>query len=386
MKSKNAYVIDFYEQFECIGGSCPYTCCKGWQIAVDDETYANYRQTAFPKNILYSAATFKKEGAIRCLRKIGKTCPFYTIDGLCRFQQKNNEKLMPKVCRQYPRTSISFGDYKEVTLELSCIRAAELFVENLGRHDFVESKEEIDENWTIGNNSQAFLDFLKADRNKIIDYIWSNSKSSIWDTMKEIYSYIYLVNQHLSMDDIEGAKRVHLPALEAEKSEYSIPRVSSVRAGSPFYPIWFLNEIIYEKLSHPNMKKNNRYLYNLIESFKKQFGELSEKEADPFFVEKISEMLNSQKELNQYFIAYYSYLIQQMYCKAYEDYYVLGQVLLAGIDVQFVMLFTLTYFMEHGHVEPADFAAILANTERALRHNLSLNDDILYKIRQKFFK
>ena len=69
MNSKNAYVIDFLDKFECIGGSCPYTCCNGWQIAIDEETYSLYKKQKFPKNMFYSLMSYKKDN-IRCIRKI----------------------------------------------------------------------------------------------------------------------------------------------------------------------------------------------------------------------------------------------------------------------------------------------------------------------------
>ena len=33
-------VIDFYQQFHCLGASCPKTCCFGWVILVDDDSHA----------------------------------------------------------------------------------------------------------------------------------------------------------------------------------------------------------------------------------------------------------------------------------------------------------------------------------------------------------
>ena len=161
MNSKNAYVIDFLDKFECIGGSCPYTCCNGWQIAIDEETYSLYKKQKFPKNMFYSLMSYKKDN-IRCIRKINSTCPYYTVDGLCGFQKRDEEELMPKVCRQYPRTGINFGKYKEVTLELSCIRAAEIFVENIGPHDFIKCHDDVEANWTIGNDSPGFVEFLQV--------------------------------------------------------------------------------------------------------------------------------------------------------------------------------------------------------------------------------
>lgn len=386
MESRKTYVIDFYDKFECIGGSCPYTCCKGWQIAIDDETYSRYCNMAFPKNIIYRFLSGKKDG-IRSIRKVNSTCPFYTTEGLCRFHKTGQEVMMPKVCRQYPRTSICFGQYNEVTLELSCIRAAELFVENIGRHQFVESKTLVEENWTIGNDSPRFLELLRCDREKILNYLWQQDEeqSTLAQKIYQIYMYVYVENQYISRNDMDSALALHIPLLQEEQAKYNIPVISSVAGHFPFYPVWFLNHIIYDKFSSSALKKKNRYLYDLVKGYEVLFGDLSEKEADAFFEKTFDEMCQKQPEMELFFCSYFSYLIEQMYCKAYEDYYVLGQGLLAIIDLQFMMQFMLVHYMRDGRLEPVDISEILANTERAIRHNLILNDDILYKIRHSFF-
>ncbi len=32
---------DFYKEFSCIAGSCPDTCCAGWQIMIDKKSLKN---------------------------------------------------------------------------------------------------------------------------------------------------------------------------------------------------------------------------------------------------------------------------------------------------------------------------------------------------------
>jgi len=34
---------DYYEDFSCIGGACPDTCCSGWQIVIDESSLEKYR-------------------------------------------------------------------------------------------------------------------------------------------------------------------------------------------------------------------------------------------------------------------------------------------------------------------------------------------------------
>ena len=32
----------YYPDFQCIAGSCPDTCCAGWQIVIDEESLEKY--------------------------------------------------------------------------------------------------------------------------------------------------------------------------------------------------------------------------------------------------------------------------------------------------------------------------------------------------------
>lgn len=34
----------YYDEFACVGGDCKDTCCAGWTIGIDDETYKKYQQ------------------------------------------------------------------------------------------------------------------------------------------------------------------------------------------------------------------------------------------------------------------------------------------------------------------------------------------------------
>ena len=33
----------YYEKFHCIAGECEDTCCAGWEIDIDDESYRFYQ-------------------------------------------------------------------------------------------------------------------------------------------------------------------------------------------------------------------------------------------------------------------------------------------------------------------------------------------------------
>ena len=36
-------VPDYYKEFKCIAGACEDTCCAGWQVDVDEDSFAYYK-------------------------------------------------------------------------------------------------------------------------------------------------------------------------------------------------------------------------------------------------------------------------------------------------------------------------------------------------------
>ena len=36
-------VPDYFDEFHCLAGSCPDTCCGQWEIVVDEAAEARYR-------------------------------------------------------------------------------------------------------------------------------------------------------------------------------------------------------------------------------------------------------------------------------------------------------------------------------------------------------
>ena len=39
---------DFYDEFSCLAGACPKTCCAGWQIVIDETSLDKYEGLSGP--------------------------------------------------------------------------------------------------------------------------------------------------------------------------------------------------------------------------------------------------------------------------------------------------------------------------------------------------
>lgn len=114
---------DYYDRFRCIGGSCPDSCCQGWEVDVDEDSAARYRSLPGPLgDRLRRALGEGEEGPFLALED-GR-CPMWEADGLCALQKALGEEALCQVCRTFPRLRHDYGDFAELGLELSCPEAA----------------------------------------------------------------------------------------------------------------------------------------------------------------------------------------------------------------------------------------------------------------------
>lgn len=118
---------EYYRSFRCIASACPDSCCKEWEVDIDDTAAAFYR--ALPGTLgdsLRAALKDTEDGTIMTIRD-GR-CPMWRQDGLCRIQAELGHNALCQVCRDYPRLRHDYGDFVEYGLELSCPEAARLIL------------------------------------------------------------------------------------------------------------------------------------------------------------------------------------------------------------------------------------------------------------------
>ena len=93
---------DFYDTFHCIAACCPDSCCKEWDVAVDEEKAALYR--ALPGALGEKLREFlQDEDGDTYLTLDNGRCPMWRADGLCRIQAELGEHALCNTCRDFPR-------------------------------------------------------------------------------------------------------------------------------------------------------------------------------------------------------------------------------------------------------------------------------------------
>ena len=71
----------YYKDFRCIAGACTDTCCAGWDVDVDKDSYKYYKTVkgAFGKR-LKSVMVPSQDGECTFTLKEGGRCPFLNDD------------------------------------------------------------------------------------------------------------------------------------------------------------------------------------------------------------------------------------------------------------------------------------------------------------------
>ena len=121
--------FDYVNKFSCLAGKCPDTCCKDWQIILDEDAIARYASLPGELGEQVRAAMLTENGETR-FRERGGNCVLLRDDGLCPLQAAYGAEMLCRTCFTHPRFTEEYGQTAELTLSASCPEAARLLLEH----------------------------------------------------------------------------------------------------------------------------------------------------------------------------------------------------------------------------------------------------------------
>ncbi|MEG2936061.1 MAG: flagellin lysine-N-methylase [Clostridium sp.] len=121
--------IKGYDEFKCTAEKCRFTCCAGWDIGIDDDTYVKLKQdennTDYILNKVESKSCGKGE-AYFINKETRESCPFLDEKGLCQIIKSHGEDYLSLTCKNFPGVANIFGGKKELSLTCSCPEVVEI--------------------------------------------------------------------------------------------------------------------------------------------------------------------------------------------------------------------------------------------------------------------
>ena len=129
----------YMTKFRCIGGDCPDTCCRDWEVVLDEESAAFYRTVPGELGDLLRASMTELDGEPCFYLKDG-LCPLLNAQGLCRIQLELGEERLSRSCDLHPRFAEEYGSLREWVVSMACPEAARLLLSDPAPVAFVEEQ------------------------------------------------------------------------------------------------------------------------------------------------------------------------------------------------------------------------------------------------------
>ncbi|SCK01874.1 Flagellar biosynthetic protein fliU [uncultured Clostridium sp.] len=198
-------VPDYFDDFKCIASECEDTCCAGWGIVIDDESYNHYMNVKgeFGERLRSKIVT---EGSENIFVLKGDDCPFLTENKMCDIYNNLGEDSLCYTCRQYPRVTEEFGSLREVCLSLSCPEACRIILKSDKRVEFKLT--ENDEEVTRYNDINAMLYLNLMQCRNVVFKILQNREVDLNKRVSIILKFIDEVQEKIDSNSIQGIKDI----------------------------------------------------------------------------------------------------------------------------------------------------------------------------------
>ena len=363
----------YYEKFKCVGGKCIDTCCRGWDISIDKDTFLKYREVKdeFGKKLnnsieITEGDSNKHEYGKFILNDFG--CPLLNEDKLCEVFINLGEESLCDTCTYYPRVCISMKDENiEKNLGLSCPEVARILVNHKGKFDFIlkDSEEE-----------KLYINNMTYDCNEnLYELLWE-SRSFAIDIVQ--LSELLIYKRLILLILLGGRLQKVIDSKNISDYKNVIDQFANEIGG--FATMGEINDV--------NNFVKIQLIYNIIEpdnnlGNKKSIGLLSF--IDGKTIDQIKEEVSEkEKKFNKYikdkeyiFENYMVYLLYTYFMKALENRNLHKQIITIMIEYACTKLLLMSRWLENGEeLSEEDFVDIIYSVSRTLEHSFKSIENI----------
>ena len=89
----------YFDNFRCLASACPDSCCKEWDVLVDEESAARYLSLEGTLGDALRKVMYEEDGQHYFAIQPDRRCPMWRDDGLCRIQAEAGEDALCNTCR-----------------------------------------------------------------------------------------------------------------------------------------------------------------------------------------------------------------------------------------------------------------------------------------------
>ncbi len=147
---KKMLIPQYMNRFQCIGSACEDSCCIGWRVTIDEETYKKYRKVSaaelrmdLDKKVTRNRSNPSAENYAKIKMENNAKCPFLTEASLCRLQLELGEDHLSVTCSTYPRIFNTVNGILEKSSTVSCPEVVRMALLNPEKMEFDFIKEAV---------------------------------------------------------------------------------------------------------------------------------------------------------------------------------------------------------------------------------------------------
>lgn len=128
---------NYFKHFHCIGGECRNNCCScGWNINFNKKDYLTVKNAKKSKELqelcTHALRRIKKSDDSEIYAKMqfneAGNCHFLNEDGFCALQKECGYKVLPEVCKKFPRKYFIYLNSAEQYLSTGCEEVVRLLM------------------------------------------------------------------------------------------------------------------------------------------------------------------------------------------------------------------------------------------------------------------
>lgn len=263
----NMFMPKYMLTFKCIGSKCVDTCCAGWDINIDEDTYKKYINcTGELKDLVKDKFKENKNSndyfnkGFMILKEHNK-CPFLNDDLLCDIHGNVGEDNLCITCKRFPRVYNIVDDIYEKSGLASCPEVCIKAFLNKDKMEFIESKENLDESaieirriidTEAFEGSDSLLQYFWDIRINSINII-QNRKFSIEERLGILKSFYNKIDEYHNEKDFAAIEQL-LEEYNEGNIEFDSLKTLNLNESNEFY-LSLLDEKLVKNIRSVRLKE-----------------------------------------------------------------------------------------------------------------------------------
>ncbi len=356
---------DYYDDFKCVAGKCPDTCCAGWQIMIDEGALEYYGEVEGEFGRRLRNSIDWKEGAFY---QCNGRCAFLNKADLCDIYTELGEEALCDTCKNYPRHIEEYEGLRELSLSLSCSIAAKMILEQERFPVFTEYEDDLEEELEEDFEDFDLLLFTQLEdaRTAVLRHL-QESKFLLENNMQ---CYLELSAKMQECVDAGEYFEIEEIVKAFENGEFG-KKSSSENISARFChrKILFQHMIGLERLREEYSEVLSSLYENLYAKGESYYAQCLKR------LEEYLQEGENRKKWEQVGSQLFVFFLYTYFCGAVYDDWIYSKMALAVESVRFIRELYLVRFLEKEELHIEDYVELAYRYAREIEHSdNNLND------------